>query len=50
MIKNTSDTSGTIVKPLYEYGMIVIDVWWDQDAPNDKNRQKGSIQCDLGQS
>ena len=39
-----------IVKPSYASGMIVIDVPWGQDNPNDMNRQNGVIQCDLGQS
>ena len=39
-----------IVKPSYAYGMIVIDVWWYQDNPNNKNRYNGEIQCDLGRS
>ena len=35
-----SDTSGTIL----------LDVQWDQDDPNDKNRQNGAIRCDSGKS
>ena len=49
-IKNPSDASGMTVKPSDASGTIVIDVWWDQEYPNNKNRQRSVILCDLGRS
>ena len=49
-IVNLSDAYGMIVKPSGTSGKIVLDVWWDQDAPGDKNRQNGAIWYNLGHS
>ena len=38
-----------IEKPSYTSGTTIIYVPYDQDNPNDKNRQNVAIQCDLGQ-
>ena len=43
-------TYGTILKPSYTFRTTVLDVWWDQDNSNEKDRQNGAIQCNSGQS
>ena len=49
-IENTSDTFGIIINLSYASVTIVIDVWRDQDDPNDKNRRKGAIRYNSGRS
>ena len=49
-ITNPPDASVTIVKPSEAFGTILIDVLWDQNDPNNKNRKNGAIQCNLGRS
>ena len=46
--KNIPDAYGTTVKLSDAYGKIVIDVRWDQDDPNYKNRHDGAFPCNSG--
>ena len=47
MIKNVLYASEIIVKLLDASGTILIDAWWDQDNPNDKNIRNVAIKDDL---
>ena len=47
MIKNILYASEIIVKLSDASGTILIDAWWDQDNPNDKNIRNVAIQDDL---